>query len=620
MSEELIRLNSDTIPSIANAVRNKLEIEGTMFPQQIPAAIASIRDIRTESGTVTGDGTINLTISCSHSPQMLVVKVKNAEEILASASNACVGFYCAAEDGLGGTANEPSKKIYGVANTYLKSGSYSSVSGRLEIGNTVVAVSLSSFPWAVAEYEWTAYYWDTYQSYDVSATAGDHVQLLVYDNGDGTHDIALIGSGNTADYSCGDVKQYLVENDTRPWVLDGFSPEQARNIYIGEGVEGIGDSLFAMTQRCTGLTFGNAASIRHLGSLSFYKCAGAGSYNFSGLEDEEFSDCFQRSNIVELRMGTNVLSIAESALNCCMKLRFVLARSVVSVGDYAFVCCPRLEELELAKEVRYGSMALYVTPLNDRNAKWTKQQQEELRAVNLPIMAIRVPYPEQQDNYPEVKYDKMPTGTQRYISTAGCMALSLYHAWQATHSSEAKRSFYQWWTEIVECDVGRVITDEFKAAMWEEFVPNHPVESVRKTWFDNIFATATVKGELKMYEFPFGTTAHLSYGEMLRRIGWVEQEVVSATTAEGKAAIATALSAGIPVLAGISKTAIDSTDHEVCIVGANKEGKLLVLDSTPAPGAIGTLYSIAYEDLFTGESGAANDVTILNISGQDGDS
>lgn len=74
MALELVKLDSATLPAIADAIRAKTGDTARLLPSQMAAAIGGIKNLRVETGTITpAEDATTITIPCSADPKLAMI-------------------------------------------------------------------------------------------------------------------------------------------------------------------------------------------------------------------------------------------------------------------------------------------------------------------------------------------------------------------------------------------------------------------------------------------------------------------------------------------------------------------------------------------------------------------
>lgn len=411
-------------------------------------------------------------------------------------------------------------------------------------------------------------------SFDVSADGDGNnavLQILRYDTD--SYRAVLTGIGATRDFK---------EDEIKPWSAYVC---KIRQIHIQDGITAIGAYLFSGTENVRLLNFESIEKISHLGERAFYKSGFCGDIDLPGLQDTEFGTAFEGCvNITSLAVPETVTNISADAFVGCLNIRKIQGMgNVSSVGDCAFVYCPKLTDIDVSVEhlTSAGTLAFHLSSVGEATdfSKFTNTQfgskstaivkfgesmLGSIKATALGTGYMSVPNNDSQSNYPNIPFCTKD-GKQLTMLESGCMAFSLYHAWNALHPDSAYPDFPTWWEEKVLA-VNAEITSLDRAVIFEA---------------------------------------------MLACLGW-SSETLGADTApsEKKARISAEIEAGRPCMASIIH-GIGIGGHAVLIVGCDeKTDRLVVVDSGEFSGDEGQEYSIAYQDLFVGSTDA---VAVFNF-------
>ena len=152
MALELVKLDSGTLPGIADAIRAKTGETALLLPSQMAAAIGGIKNLRVETGTITpAEDTTTITIPCSDAPKFAVIYTTS--EAMANS------------DMLSAIINNVGRTKLFRGNCFL---SYyysnriglSTTEAATDHGIVVPALASYLFYRAGVDHTWAAYYWE----------------------------------------------------------------------------------------------------------------------------------------------------------------------------------------------------------------------------------------------------------------------------------------------------------------------------------------------------------------------------------------------------------------------------------------------------------------------------
>ena len=560
MPLEFVKLNSTTLPSIADAIRSKNGDSELLLPSQMAEAIRGLHVISVKTGTVQTESDhnyINLPEAKSGACAV-VVRASNPDDVIAAGANSVYGVK-------GVILEDPNAMPNCIAHYYNGSGTSISATAPTTSMDTIQLVVNQSVKFrASVKYLYYVMYFDALKSvYDVSGY-DSNVALAIVKTKDG-YRAEITGTGATKNYT---------ETDEKPW---NEYVGEITEIYVHSGITSIGDYIFASTEAARKLVFENPPEIAHIGTRAFYKSGFYGDISLLGIEDTMLSTAFEGCvNMQQLSVPDTIVNVADNAFVGCLNLNKIVGLSnVASVGSCAFVYCPELTSIDVSpnKLSSVGTLAFHLSSVSDntdfstfttttfgskstQNVKFEADTLESIKSVRLLDGYIPVKNMDSQSNYPNEPFC-ISDGKQLTVLESGCMALSLYHAYNAVHPENAYGNFLEWWNAEI------------------------------------ISKNATITE----------TNRSLMLDEMMSCLGWTQTTLGSSTSAsDKKAAISSEISLGRPCMASIIH-GVGIGSHAVLIVGCDAENdKLIVVDSGEFSGDSGVEYSIAYEDLFIGST------------------
>ena len=483
---------------------------------------------------------------------------------------------------------------------------------------TVPELLMDLFYWLGGkEHIWEAYYWDDlsetlkstpmgeavysddipYYGSDLSTAVasyacGETAKAYVIPIPSGGYRLAIVGSGETADYT------YL---DAHPW--DAYA-DQIYELFVEQGITAIGSAFFCKLSKARSFV-NRSPALNEIGNFAFYRCFGL-----------------------------------QSAKGLSM---------VETVGEHAFQNCASLQEIDLSPRhcTEVMSFANHMSSVEDsvkmaqwsgtsfgicanRRLKWGEALEEIQSTKYTADKLLTCLNPDMQTNYPDIQFGNMSLSGMLFpipVSSGGCAGLALYHAYNTVHAKDGKacENFREFWYEVLKAETPYSV---------QRFVDEGKIDPalIYQNGADAsggyVQGVSIINGEIcfTLKNFPGGTDSHEILGEMLRRLGWSVSEKIPTYGAEAKQRIDSSLQQGIPVLASVNHMGLNEDypynegDHEVCIIGCNREtNKLTVVDSTGAAGTVGHIYEVAYEDLFYSYEEAPgqlrNSVQLLTIGG-----
>lgn len=163
MALELVKLDSETLPGIADAIREKTGGTDLMLPSAMKAAIGKINSLRIETGTITpAEDHDTLTVPCTSSPKLVIVKATDVAIDNAIANNIKAAIKAVGTDHLYsmGADDSATQGCYAMFNAHMNTGKFNIYGRNMSVYPTVT-ISSGGYPWrAGLEYQWTAYYWE----------------------------------------------------------------------------------------------------------------------------------------------------------------------------------------------------------------------------------------------------------------------------------------------------------------------------------------------------------------------------------------------------------------------------------------------------------------------------
>lgn len=161
MALEIVKLDSRTLPSIADAIRAKTGNTALLLPSQMVGAISSIKTLHIETGTITpAEDTTEMVLPCTNDPKMICIAAADAEAVSAARSYATLEMVAVTKAYQVGSAQALTPKQYAVIIANYKGTWQRGITEISTAGKTIKMV-LEGYPWAAgAEYVWTAYDWE----------------------------------------------------------------------------------------------------------------------------------------------------------------------------------------------------------------------------------------------------------------------------------------------------------------------------------------------------------------------------------------------------------------------------------------------------------------------------
>lgn len=468
--------------------------------------------------------------------------------------------------------------------------------------------------------------------------------LKVYADRYGNNKYGVLSGVNTKDYSfSGNYKRFYSEIDgvcvdSRTWLKNKSDCRKFRIIRVEDDVKKIGDCCFAFFENCE-FFFDKSDLLERIGSKAFMQSGISGILRLEGLCQLELGDAFQSCrNLVEVNLdGSAVQIIGKEAFMKCYGLeRFIGSDIIDEIHEGAFLCCPKLEKVDLCRPKSVGEISFHICGVADteipfeeaadgmtaalRSQRYTADELREIRAVNAPDCVRAVPNTVDQERYPDVEYCRTKdangqlTVTQ-YISDFGCVAVSLYHAYNMMFPGQAFQDFMAFWNHVDELSLSKSGKHIY------EYEYGLGTGQVLDQALGVLGLTRKDYGEYS----PMGAYRHdamLTWDKTaLEEIVWALRNghgVIAEISKDAAMPISSdmALHNGVAIPA---KTPMLWNTHAVAIVGY-KDGKLVVVDSSRTNGDDGNTYLVAYEDLFVGRGIgehpiAANDIMIIMKDG-----
>ena len=560
MALELVKLDNATLPAIAAAIREKTGDTSLLYPSQMADAIGGLRIIRVKSGTVqpaADHNYIDLPETKSGACAV-VVRAASKDDVIAAGPGSAYGVK-------GVILADTNAMPNCIAHYYDGSAMKISATAPTTSKDTIQLVVSSSVKFrSSVKYVYYVMYFDAVTAvYDVSADAGSNVSLLIIKTDDG-YRAELTGRGETRNFT---------ESEAKPW---GDYISEITEIEICDGITSLGDYIFYETESVRRLNI-HGQSIQHIGERALYKSGFCGELKLTGLRDTTIGNGLEGCvNMEALTVPETVTAVADNAFVGCLNLQQVSGLSnVVSVGSCAFVYCPELVSIDVSpsKLSSVGTLAFHLSSVSDntdfstfttttfgskstQNVKFEADTLQSIKSVRLLDGYIPVKNMDSQSNYPEEPFC-MNGGEQLTVLESGCMALSLYHAYNAVHPNSAYQNFMDWWSAEI------------------------------------IAKNATITQ----------TERNAMLSAMLSCLGWSQTTIGAETSAaDKKAAISAEIAAGRPCMASIIH-GVGIGSHAVLIVGCDAAAdKLIVVDSGEFSGDNGVEYRIAYEDMFIGST------------------
>lgn len=438
--------------------------------------------------------------------------------------------------------------------------------------------------------------------YNVSASAADNVYLTIVSNGDLTYTAKLSGEGSTRDYT---------KNDVKPWDVHIAN---ITAIEIGSGVTSIGANLFREHQEVRALRFENIANIRHVGARAFMRCRFGGEFNFSGLEDTTLDTAFYGCSEMEgLSVPSTITTVAPFALTACFSLKYVRGlANVKTIGDGAFAWCTSLVSTDISPEkVESVAVAAFSScpALNGTSAaewvklnnvplltvpalNWTDETLAEIRAVKLPNAPTREMFPDDQTNYPNIPYCLELNGSQRYMGSGGCSAITFYNIYNHFNRAQFINA-EEWWNGVILAQDPDIATTYY--------YPNYGLESIETSVF---LRMASIMEWEPYWTEDYDVDISTDGNEFDRQDANFQRIAGYYTPAQFKQFIAEALSKGIPVAVGCKPDG--ASGHMVAVIGSDPEtDQLIVCDSMHYSGTQGRIYKVAFENLIQNDGWAS---------------
>lgn len=318
------------------------------------------------------------------------------------------------------------------------------------------------------------------------------------------------------------------------------------------------------------------------GSLPFYEitevsvaAAGSGAESWDGSASQDGSIMCYRIGAKVTVVCSSLTAIGEKAFFKFIALKKVSGLdSVAAIGAYAFCYTPNLASIDLVPGnlTSIGESAFRMSSAEDtldlsavsassigsmatRHKRWSSDELSAIKSVAFPkTVYLRVPNPENQDNYPDVWFGTY-NGEKLSVAEGGCSALTCYHIWNYIHAGTDKQysSWLDWYNATINKD--------------GHFAENNDMTSQVEQ-------------------------------EMATTLGWSDSGNTRVSNAAQLQVILDRLAIGYPTHATIHSVNNDGGTHAVAIVGCNaKTHKLAVIDSHVV-GVSGVVAWIAFEDIF----------------------
>lgn len=595
----LTKLNAQTLPNAAEAVREKLGDSNTYLPSELAEKIGMIRGRTMKTGVIKLDAD-SQTLTIPATGKLINVRGFDVPPT--------AGYLVAATWSEGASPSE----YWGYSqigaqtrytdNTY--SVTFSGLTTSVSDGETTFNTKNDSrFFAAGAHYVWTCFDWEdehpvaVYHIGDIDEDTGAAypVYLTIIENGDGTYSACLTGTGKTVNY---------VKEATKPWAdyIDKIT-----GIYIGSGVTSLGTYLFSEHINAKHLQFEDSSTITHLGDRCFWRCRFGGEFAFPNLEDTAFARAFAACDRLRgITLSSAVTSLDENAFRQCIDLRTVSGLgNVKSVGNTAFAYTPKLKQADLdsSKVTDMGVSAFHISSAMTgqtaadwssttiganafAGAYWTQEQLAALRSIQLPnVQLVDAPLDTLLNYGAEAGEDYLFSldydGNPRYLEL-GCDVVGMALLYNLHHGTS--HNIGSWWTEVI------LPADDVIAA--EEGLT--PIRGGNVPWAEIVDRVAAAQVLKKKDGYPIFANVEVDDPTL------PEPNILAAAfnLPQVKEAIRTELVGGnIPFLTFWQS---DSFKHAVYIVGADATtDKLIVVDATKFSDDQGRIYKIALEDLIS---------------------
>ena len=164
MALEIVKLDSRTLPSIADAIRAKTGNTALLLPSQMVGAISSIKTLHIETGTITlAANSAELTLPRMDMPKMITVEATETAEntIVGGNINATLAVRGLMQAIQIGDDDALEQMIALQCIVHRSIGVHAMGSANVNAADTIVIKAVTGYPWcAGAEYRWTAYYWE----------------------------------------------------------------------------------------------------------------------------------------------------------------------------------------------------------------------------------------------------------------------------------------------------------------------------------------------------------------------------------------------------------------------------------------------------------------------------
>lgn len=431
--------------------------------------------------------------------------------------------------------------------------------------------------------------------YDISAAQDGSLKMYIFSNSAGLCDVVVSGAGEMMDFITSDGLN-MPHVDYRLRI---------NRVHIENGVTTIGERFMQQTYELRDLTFANSKAITKLGAYAFSWAPITGAFDFSGLQQEEFSAFMGCENITELKLSSNITTIPDRGFRQCISLKKISGlEGVTSIGERAFAECCNLEELEglIPNNVTLGvgafrmcntnatisGLAIRDVGLPDSTdaVKWASVGVDAVPKQDLGVYwdSLMATHGEkgkdfyfdkiirsQQLNGDATPMGKKSDGTVSTFKT-GCVLYALYHMYNCLFQNKQYPNIHEWYHNLVLRE-SFTVTEEMVAAWGSTFCTNNNV---------------SVGDTVTALDMPNKSTDDYGYGwAAMQAMGWTKKGRITAEdpVAAKQYLISKIAEEHLPVYMGISSSGENSTsmvvDHGIAIIGYKSEwdGDTFVRDS-----------------------------------------
>ena len=332
--------------------------------------------------------------------------------------------------------------------------------------------------------------------YDISAAQDGSLKMYIFSNSAGLYDAVVSGTGEMIDFMSADGTQLnLPHNDYL---------KRISRMRIEDGITTISAYFMRQAYELRDLTFANSKAITKLGQYAFIWVPTPGAFDFSGLQQEEFSAFMGCQNITELKLSSNITTIPDRGFRLCVNLKKISGlEGITSIGERAFAECCNLEALEglipnnvtlgvgafrmcntnatinglairdvglpdSADEVKWASVGVDAVPKQDLGVYWdslmnTHGEKGKDFCFDRIIRS-------QQLNGDATPMGKKSDGTVSTFKT-GCVLFALYHMYNCLFQNKQYPNIHEWYHNLVLRE-SFTVTEEMVAAWGSTFCTN----------------------------------------------------------------------------------------------------------------------------------------------------